>query len=416
MAILNVNTGSAPSGYGQYDQLFSNNPYRNLSYNQSWLQRIGSWLGFRTGYDKFKEDAQINAQEWDSDVFALMQQNQYDSPVEQAQRMRAAGLNPDLQGLSDVQPAGQMRNDVNGLESTVPSEDFNMISTVAQGVLNIIPQAMSFATNLQQLKGIRLENDAKELSFGQSAVDAVNKFFIEGITSEMYKDAFDSGDWSNILDAAKKDSRYLSETLFSNESARKKWNLAYGMHQNSLIAKMQKYKTYDEFESARGSLLKKRASSYFSDDDDVMEGLLESFIQPVEKFQREMANFDLSILGLRDPKLEQGLKNKQMQNQLSYENNIDPALQAQTENASNEYTKQTQMIMQATNTLFEEIMQNLKGKDNWWSRIAMAFVGIARAQLLSGMSMQFGRRSQYSVDGDTGVLSETGQSNFGVSF
>lgn len=59
-------------------------------------------------------------------------------------------------------------------------------------------------------------------------------------------------------------------------------------------------------------------------------------------------------------------------------------------------------------------MQNLKQNDNWWSKIAMALVGIARAQLLSGLSLQFGRRSQYKVDGDTGVMTEQGASSFSI--
>lgn len=411
-----VDVGSAPTGYGQYDQLFANNPYRNLEYKQSWIQQLLSKLGFRTGYDKFREDAQINAQEYDADVFALMQQNQYDSPEAQAQRMRDAGINPDLQGLGDVAGSAEMRNDANGMESTSVVEPLQIVQSVSSGVLNIIPQVMSFATGLQSLKGMRLENDAKELQFGTSALDAVNKFFVEGITDDMYKSAFESGDWTNILDAAKKDSSYLSETLFSSPSARKKWQLAYGMHQNSLLAMMQKYKTYDDFESHRADILKRRSSPFFSDDDDTQMEFYQSILGPLERFQKRMNEIAEIKADLRDPVAEQTLENQQIFNQQAYESSIDPTLQAETENAVNRATKQQNDILEATNQLFEDIMKSLQGKDNWWSKIAMAFIGIARAQLLSGMHLSFGRNNQYRVNGDTGVLTESGTSNFGLSF
>lgn len=411
-----VDVGSAPTGYGQYDQLFANNPYRNLEYKQSWIQQLLGKLGFRTGYDKFREDAQINAQEYDADVFALMQQNQYDSPEAQAQRMRDAGLNPDLQGLGDVAGSAEMRNDANGMESTPAIEPLQIVQSVSSGVLNIIPQVMSFATGLQSLKGMRLENDAKELQFGTSALDAVNKFFVEGITDDMYKSAFESGDWTNILDAAKKDSSYLSETLFSSPSARKKWQLAYGMHQNSLLAMMQKYQTFEDFESHRSEILKRRSSPFFSDDDDTQMEFYQSILGPLERFQKRMNEIAEIKADLRDPVAEQTLENQQIFNQQAYESSIDPTLQAETENAVNRATKQQNDILEATNQLFEDIMKSLQGKDNWWSKIAMAFIGIARAQLLSGMHLSFGRNNQYRVNGDTGVLTESGNSNFGFSF
>lgn len=418
--VFKPSLSAAPSGYGQqYDDMFAANPYRNLEYKQSFWQRVASALGFRTGADKFAEQAQINANEYDADVFALMQANEYNSPTEQAERMRAAGLNPDLLGTGDVAPSAQMRNDANGMptdESNEPLDVLNFASSVSQGVLNLIPQVLGFATNLQQLKGIRVDNDLKELSFGQNALQAAEDFFLNSITESEYRDAFEKNDWTNILDASNKNAKYLADTFLSSPKARKSFNLAYGLHANSLQSKIAKYKSYDEFEAARHGLLSKRASSFFADDDETMEGLIKSILGPTEQFQKRLAEINLRVAELRKPELEQGLENTQLANQLEYENAINPSLQAESENAVNAAVKQQNEIMEATNELFSSIMENLKSSDNWWSKIAMALVGIARAQLLSGMSLQFGRNSQYKVDGNTGVMTEQGSSNIGVSF
>lgn len=333
--------------------------------------------------------------------------------------MRSAGLNPDLLGTGDVAPAAQMRNDANGMQpsgSDDVGEVFNIVSSVSSGVLNLIPQVMSFATQITQLKGIRADNDAKELAFGQSAMQAAEDFFLHGITEQDYKDAFEKNDWTNILEASKKNSTFLTDTLLSSKRARNRFQMLYGMHSNSLMAKMQKYKSYGDFEAARKGIVQTRASMFFDDNDETMEGLMKAFLNPLEKYQQRMNEINSRKAELRNPDLEQGLENKQMENQLAYENTIDPTLQAKAENATNEYVEQQQKIMQATDELFSEIMTSLKSYDNWWSKIAMALVGMARAQLLSGMHMQFGRQNHMSVNGDTGVLTEQSNSNVGFSF
>lgn len=398
----NSSIGSAPSGYGrEYDQLFANNPYRDLTYHESAWQRFLSSLGFRTGYDAWLENTQVQANEFDAGIFSQMFQNQYNSEVAKAMRMRAAGQNPDLLGTGDVENAASPSEDVNGMPEQTGDEDalLSLCSGVAQQVMQIIPSALSFATNLSQLKGIRIENDSKELNFAKGAKDAAAQFFLEGITPEMYKEAFDTGNYDNILDAAEKDSSYFADTMLSSKVARKRYKLAYGMHSRSLLAEVQKYQTYDEFEKARKDLLSQRAHPWFSDNDSDMQSLLSSFIGPIDEFNKRQVENALARQNKRKPEMEQQLENLQMQNQLAYENALDPNAQASAENAVNRYTEQQNQLLEDTNQLFTDIMNNLKQNDNWFSKIAMALLGIARAQILSGMSMSFGRQNHVDASG-----------------
>ena len=389
-----VDTGqSSVQGYGRYQDLLDANPYRNLTYNQSGWQKFLGSLGFRTKYDDFIEQAQINANEYDASVASLMQQNEFNSPSAEAQRMRDAGLNPDLQGIGDVAESASPAEDPNGMNLSATDEGSNLklVASVGSTLMDIIPGIMSFATNLSQLKGVRLENDAKELAFGNSAIDSATKFFSEQITPEMYRDAFAKGDFGEILNASQKDSDYLSSLLLSSPRARKKYKLLYGQHSRSLAAKMQAYQSYEEFEKHRGEILKTRSSQFFNDDDSVQMELIQSILGPYERYQKRINEINEKIANLRSPELEQGLVNTQLSNQQLYENEIDPVAQASAENAANTAQEQQNEIMTATNELFAEIMKNLQVSDSWWSKIGMALIGIARAQLLSGMSIQFGR-------------------------
>lgn len=417
---LPVDVGPAISGYGSmYDQLFQANPYRNLTYNKSLIQSILSGLGFRTKYDDFVDQARINAQEYDAGIFSMMQQNEYNLPSAQADRERAAGLNPDLVGLGDSVAAASPTEDPNGMNLS-PSQEIEPLSClqfVSQKVLDIVPSTMSFITNLAQLRGIRAENDLKEMSFNQNAIDAANSFFLEGLSEQDYKDAFDSQNFDNLLAAAKKNSDSLAASLFSSKKSRSRFNLAYQMHTRSMLAEISKYKTWDEFEKNRKSLLEQRSSPYFSDDDKTMQGLLSKVTGPLQRYQQKLAEINEryanKALSLNIPEDTAVLEDTQIANQQQYENAIDPAAQATAENTANERMTQENEIMTATNDLFSEMMSALEeDSDKWWSGLAKTLIGITRALVLSNLHASFGRRQM--INSKTGQVEDLGMFNFGM--
>ena len=410
--LLNSSDGlsAVPSGYGtEYDQLFANNPYRNLTYKKTGWQNFISALGFRTDADRWLEDAQVNAYEYDAGIFSLMQQNEFNSPQAQAERMKAAGQNPDLLGTGDVAGAASPAEDPNGMSQNVGNEEINQLGS---SILNLVPSIMSFATNLTQLRGIRAENNLKELEFNDSVIDYSNKFFNEGLTKKDYEEAFTKNDFTNILEAAYSNSKSLAESLFSSPSARKRFQLTYGQHSRSFVAEMQKYKTWDEFEKYRKSLIEKRSSPLYDDDNATMVELTGHILKPYIEWQKKVYEINARKANLRKPELEQGLENAQMANQLEYEQNIDPSLQAGAENTSNERASQENEIINATNDMFEQIMKNLDSKDAWYSDIAKALVGIMRGYLMSNIHASFGRRQQ--INPTTGGIDDL--SSFNVGF
>lgn len=397
-----------------YEAYYAANPYVNQVYNKTWIDKAFGGL-FRTGYDKWLNEMQLNSAQYNAGVVDLQQQNEYNSEVAKAQRMRVAGENPDLLGTGDVSDSPGMSPDIQ--DAQIPdaegSQVLSIVSEVGISMVDLIPKTLSFMSNLSQLRGIRMDNDLKELQFGNDAVDFATKFFTEQITPEMYRDAFASGDFGEILDASEKDSRYLTETFLSSDRARNAFKLAYGTHARSLIAEMSKYKTYEDYENARKANLTQRASQFFSDDDETQMSLIQSILGPYEKYQKRMNEINLRIAQLRDPDLEQGTINAGLRAEKAYNENIDGALQAETENAGNEYQKQLYEIQKATDDLFADIMSNLDALDKWYTPIAKALVGIARAQLLSGIHMQIGRHSSSYTDPRSGAESQSFGFNFG---
>lgn len=393
-----------------YDAYYKANPYVDQTYHKTWIDNVFGNI-FRTGYDKWLNEMQVNSAQYNAGIVDLQQQNLYNSEVAKAQRMRDAGENPDLLGTGDVSESAGVAPDPQDVQipDAEGSQVLSIVSTVGMALVDLIPKSMSFITELSTLKGIRAENDLKELQFGNQAVDLATRFFTEGISKQDYEDAFASGNFENLLDASQKDSDYLTNTFLSSKKARKAFKLAYGRHAQSLVAEMSKYKTYADYENARKENLTQRSSQFFSDDDDTMMGLIKKVLGPFEKYQQKINEINLRIAQLRNPDLEQGTINSGLRAEKAYNDAIDGNLQAETENAGNEYQKQLYEILKATDDMFAEIMKGLDEDDKWYSPIAKALVGIARSQLLSGIHMQLGRRSStYTSESKNG--SSTGSS------
>lgn len=172
---------------------------------------------------------------------------------------------------------------------------------------------------------------------------------------------------------------------------------------------MKKYKTWDEYETARKSLIEHRANPLFSDDNVTMLDLTGKILKPYIEWQQRIYEINARRAKLRNPDAEQILENSQIANQQKYENAIDPALQAGAENTANERASQENEIINATNDMFEKMMHNLDEKDAWYSDIAKALVGIMRGYLLSQIHV-FGRHQQ--VNSKTGAVEDLSSFNF----
>lgn len=169
--------------HGQkYKDLAAANPYANPVYRESGWQKFLSSLGFRTDKDRYLEGMSIQAAEYDQALLEKEYNEQYDNPLAQAERERAAGLNPNLTGNVDPGSSSPMEDDGNPPQ---PSEsDFGQVSEFASNVLNVVQTAYGLFnagidsfSHLQDVKskGIAnriasMEENEKLFNFAEDAV------------------------------------------------------------------------------------------------------------------------------------------------------------------------------------------------------------------------------------------------------
>lgn len=210
---VSPHVSSGPSGQGRYQDLYDSNPYRQLTYNQSGWQKFLGSIGFRTSYDDFVEQAQINAAEYDAGIASMQFQNEYNSPAAEANRMRAAGLNPDLQGIQDVAESAQPTEDPNGMPAQDSGQQAQQAWSAFQSFGQLVVSSMTAGMSLYKefigldlLKG-QIEGQSIENHKGvASIIDSMILEQIGGLDQHSHSAVMDSIE--GIVSAATDDSKF----------------------------------------------------------------------------------------------------------------------------------------------------------------------------------------------------------------
>ena len=157
------------------------NPYRaqleNNSYQQSWWDKVGNWIGFNTKEDSYRLELERLAKEWDSNAQMQNVTDDYNSEASQAARQRAAGINPDLNGVDSGSASSSAPSspDSSGLASIEQTTTFQEVEPVLSSVSGIVRTALGDVSGLlgmfQDLRSRSLSNDASLLNNITSAYD-----------------------------------------------------------------------------------------------------------------------------------------------------------------------------------------------------------------------------------------------------
>lgn len=304
-----VDVGTGPTGLpSQYQDLIDANPYRGLNYNRTGFQQFLSNLGFRTKYDDFREQAQINAQEYDAGILSMMQQNQYNSPSAEASRMREAGLNPDLQGIGDVAESAQPTEDPNGMPAQDSGDMFgkavSAITTFAGGFSEIIAGAMAMYKNFQDINTTRLENDS--LVAGIAEDDVFKSIPAIGFTSDE-----EFANWQN-QESSKVNSPDFFKLRNIPKQLQSRYREVYSRALKDLPTDIARYKNNVERAKLRKEYSMIKGSQWYdTESDDALGAILEP------------------LIGLSDrvTQLEAQLAEKVAQNQNTEQNVVEGELQ-----------------------------------------------------------------------------------------
>ena len=169
------------------------NPWRaqleNNSYQQSWWDKLGNWIGFNTKEDSYRLELERLAKEFDTKMQLQNVTDDYNSEASQAARQRAAGINPDLNGVDSGSASSSAPSapDSAGLAPIEQMTTFQEVEPVLSTVSGIVRTALGDVSGLlgmfQDLRSRSLSNDASLLNnitsaydFGFSSAEKNHKF------------------------------------------------------------------------------------------------------------------------------------------------------------------------------------------------------------------------------------------------
>lgn len=305
----------------RYQQLSDANPYANVNYRQSWIQKFLSGLGFRTNYDAYLEGMNLQAQEYDNQVLQKQLDEEYNSPLQQALRERQAGLNPNLTGNVSSGEASPLQDDGNPPVPPV-ADDLQTVTSFAGAVLQGVQAAVGLAGSLQSLTGLKIDNNSKLASFAEDA--------ILHVLPESYDDT--SGvDWSSVENYYPKLEKMYG-SLMSKRQFRKFVGLANNFAEG-LSTGSKKWSLYRNRANERKSHYGLVSGDDYSEVDEVMRGISKELSNLALKLFKERTQAD-TLNALNDTDYQNMVRPQQNKNAQEYEKGFTGAERASLEKQS----------------------------------------------------------------------------------
>lgn len=174
-----------------YQSLYDVNPYSGAGYYESPWQQFLSSMGFRTGANAWQENMAVQSAEYNAQIAQKQYDEEYNLPINQVARMRAAGLNPDLSGGDGIS-SGEAQNLGQDPSTPMMSQgDEGKLMEFANGILSCVSMAAGIAGTLENVKGLRLDNFLKELST-EDKITSYSKQIFPYLIPTNPNDVFDS--------------------------------------------------------------------------------------------------------------------------------------------------------------------------------------------------------------------------------
>ena len=253
-----------PGQHGKaYQDLANANPYANVTYRQSWIQKLLEGLGFRTNKDAYLESMALQAQEYDNQISQKEYNETYDSPLEQVKRERLAGINPDLAG--NVSPGESQSPVDDGNPPIAPNaDDLSIVQNFASGVLNAVQAAFGIAGQVQSLSSIRLDNESKTMQMVKSAWNMIIPDIYEN-RNDLESGRIDVNNYYNSL--KKQFGHTMSKKQFDSFVNR------VNQFANSAEGWKMVYDTQSNKAKSRKSMFREFSDESYSEWDDIMQGI-----------------------------------------------------------------------------------------------------------------------------------------------
>lgn len=359
---------------GQYGNLQNSDPYANFTYKMGPFEKFLQSLGFRTKFDSQREQLALASQAFQADVAQKAYDEAYDSPVAQADRMRQAGLNPDLQGTSGVQSSAAMQSEDNPAALVAEPDTLGTPEGFAEFIMTSLTSAIGLSKDFMSLKGLSLANEGASIGNSSNlmnlAFDAILNYTpkiadlnLETIGEDgVVKFEFDPSSIENRIATDYKGS-------MSKRQYRQFMSTVSNMIDGLPVNKEQ-YKQWRERLEERRGFFREFGRPDQSESDEVMLG--------ISQILSGLA-FDAYEKGLHNDVNEQEVRSEHLKNEMDYEQEFDGSLAASAVNSGYALTVNTNRTRNLLQNALGDIMHYLKSqseKGNRFASIALSIISL----------------------------------------
>lgn len=343
----------APEIGAKYQQLIDANPYRNVDYTMSPWQKLLSKLGFRTGADAWKENMTVQANEYDASILQKAYNENYESPTSQVQRMRAAGLNPDIDGGSSISSGEASPMPEDPSTPMMSQGEESVVMSVANGVMSSLSTALGLVQSGQGIFRNRLQNSILGIEEEQNFNNLAGGMSLMMLPESVHPDGIQNYDWKQaaIANAEKYARAHLPKNMQDKFIAYQEryFNSAPGEGET-----MEAFK--DRISSTKGMYLEE--NTFWSELSEVMNPIYNDLGDMAEKIYRQRQKADLKEAESIEIGSQASIAGSQTE--IAYQNELDGKLMAEAQNAQNKAEAEHESTMAVLNENVNRIVQHLK--------------------------------------------------------
>lgn len=374
------------------------NPYEGLNYQVSPWQSLMSSFGIRTQADAWQENMAMNAAEWNSALQLKLRDEEYNSPINQVARMRAAGLNPDIDGGSSISSgeAAAMPEDPSTPMQT--TSDADSLNGVLNGCMSAFSTALGLVGSAQGFVGKHLQNVlasiTNEKEFADYAMGISGSLLPPSPTPEDMLNY----DWKSVaLNNAEK---------FANLQLPKKMRKKFIDFQEQYWSSARgQFKSYDEFANyvrGRKGYAEERSVMYTDLADSMLLDIFEPFAKRAEQLIEQRQKTELA----EGKAAEAGAQTEE-----AYQKELNGTLMGEAQNAQNANVKESKSSESIINEAIHDVLERLKTSSKEGG-LKGALASIAMA-LISGMYLYSASGMHPSVSHSSGSGSFFGPKSSG---
>lgn len=365
---------------------------RSFDYRPTVFDAWTSQFGGTATQDKMMAQYALDYDKYLSEVLNNLQTRDYNSEEAKVTRMRNAGLNPDLQGLSQAseQTAAipdETLPDPSGIMSQNQDRMLSIGNSISQNALSLVTGMFSLGKMFFDIQGSKLDNAGKEISnviLGQEAISAelgnetkASDVALRGLLamtpSDIKADVSFDDVFTNMIDAASK-SDFADYSPGTAKLLRKMYSRYSGELNNGKPSlELEKLKT--DFQKAisdnKLGIAHNAAQPGYSDDD----------LQMIRDIGEITSRYYMRLQKLEfEAKIKSFEKSKSVDDyQKDYYDTLNPYSRAIAENATYRRSRLDTEFEEANSQIWKDLMTTLKDSKSKWAPFGMLLLPALRS-------------------------------------